>query len=197
MTTRIGQDAIEVKAVARYIEEQSSIEANRYVFAYHITIRNVGQVPAQLISRHWIITDAEGAVQEVEGSGVIGKQPLLRPGEQFEYTSWTRLATPHGRMAGSYYCISEDAHWFEAEIPAFQERRAVAAGKDGVDTHTLYPNGSNYQRLNPKGHANNPNPHGHGHLPGTGPGKNGQGPSLDPLGNVVPFKSNDAHWPIH
>ena len=73
----------------------------------------------------------------------------------------------------------------------------MAAGKDGVDTHTLYPNGSNYQRLNPKGHGNNPNPHGHGHLPGVGPGKNGQGPSLDPLGNVVQFNSNDAHWPIH
>lgn len=75
--------------------------------------------------------------------------------------------------------------------------RTVAAGKGGVDTHTLYPNGSNYQRLNPKGHDNNPNPHGHGHQPGTGPGKNGQGPSLDPQGNVVPFNSKDAHWPIH
>lgn len=74
--------------------------------------------------------------------------------------------------------------------------RTVAAGKGGVDTHTLYPNGSNYQRLNPKGHNNNPNPHGHGHLPGTGPGKNGQGPSLDSRGSVVPFNSNDAHWPI-
>ena len=119
MTTRIGQDAIEIKAVARYIEEQSSIEANRYVFAYHITIRNVGQVPAQLISRHWIITDAEGAVQEVEGSGVIGKQPLLRPGEQFEYTSGCTIATPVGTMKGSYRMVAEDGSRFDAPVPEF------------------------------------------------------------------------------
>jgi len=74
--------------------------------------------------------------------------------------------------------------------------RTVAAGKGGVDTHTLYPNGSNYQRLNPQGHANNPTPHGHGHAPGTGPGIRGQGPSLDPQGNIVPSNSPDAHWPI-
>ncbi|HOY03169.1 Co2+/Mg2+ efflux protein ApaG [Zoogloea sp.] len=119
MTTRKDQDAIEVKAVARYIEEQSSIEANRYVFAYHITIRNTGQVPAQLVSRHWIITDAEGAVQEVEGAGVIGKQPLLRPGEQFEYTSGCTIATPVGTMKGSYRMVAEDGSRFDAPVPEF------------------------------------------------------------------------------
>jgi hypothetical protein len=75
--------------------------------------------------------------------------------------------------------------------------KTVPAGKGGVDTHTLYPNGSNYQRLNPQGHTNNPTPHGHGHLPGTGPGMKGQGPSTDPHGNVVPWNSPAAHWPIH
>lgn len=75
--------------------------------------------------------------------------------------------------------------------------KTVAAGKGGVDTHTLYPNGSNYQRLNPQGHANNPTPHGHGHAPGTGPGMKGQGPSLDVNGNVVPWNSPAAHWPIN
>ncbi|MDZ7653986.1 MAG: hypothetical protein U5L03_16215 [Burkholderiaceae bacterium] len=75
--------------------------------------------------------------------------------------------------------------------------RTVAAGKGGVDTHTLYPNGSNYQRLNPQGHANNPTPHGHGHAPGTGPGMKGQGSSLDVHGNTVPSNSPAAHWPIN
>jgi hypothetical protein len=74
--------------------------------------------------------------------------------------------------------------------------RTVSAGKGGVDTHTLYPNGSNYQRLNPQGHPGNPTPHGHGHLPGTGPGMKGQGPSIDPQGNIVPWNRADAHWPI-
>ncbi|WP_398311986.1 Co2+/Mg2+ efflux protein ApaG [Zoogloea sp.] len=119
MTTSKEQDAIEVRAVAQYIEEQSSIEANRYVFAYRITIRNTGQAPAQLVSRHWIITDAEGAVQEVEGAGVVGKQPLLRPGEQFEYTSGCTIATPVGTMKGSYRMVAEDGSRFDAPVPEF------------------------------------------------------------------------------
>ncbi len=119
MTTSKEQDAIEVRAVAQYIEEQSSIEANRYVFAYRITIRNTGQAPAQLVSRHWIITDAEGAVQEVEGAGVVGKQPLLRPGEQFEYTSDCTIATPVGTMKGSYRMVAEDGSRFDAPVPEF------------------------------------------------------------------------------
>jgi len=119
MTTSKEPDAIEVRAVAQYIEEQSSIEANRYVFAYRITIRNTGQAPAQLVSRHWIITDAEGAVQEVEGAGVVGKQPLLRPGEQFEYTSGCTIATPVGTMKGSYRMVAEDGSRFDAPVPEF------------------------------------------------------------------------------
>ena len=119
MTTSKEQDAIEVRAVAQYIEEQSSIEANRYVFAYRITIRNTGQAPAQLVSRHWIITDAEGAVQEVEGAGVVGTQPLLRPGEQFEYTSGCTIATPVGTMKGSYRMVAEDGSRFDAPVPEF------------------------------------------------------------------------------
>ncbi|MCK6394616.1 Co2+/Mg2+ efflux protein ApaG [Zoogloea sp.] len=119
MTTSKEQDAIEVRAVAQYIEEQSSVEANRYVFAYRITIRNTGQAPAQLVSRHWIITDAEGAVQEVEGAGVVGKQPLLRPGEKFEYTSGCTIATPVGTMKGSYRMVAEDGSRFDAPVPEF------------------------------------------------------------------------------
>ncbi len=119
MTTSKEEDTIEVRAVAQYIEEQSSVEANRYVFAYRITIRNTGQAPAQLVSRHWIITDAEGAVQEVEGAGVVGKQPLLRPGEKFEYTSGCTIATPVGTMKGSYRMVAEDGSRFDAPVPEF------------------------------------------------------------------------------
>ncbi len=119
MTTSKEQDAIEVRAVAQYIEEQSSVEANRYVFAYRITIRNTGQAPAQLVSRHWIITDAGGAVQEVECAHVVGKQPLLRPGEKFEYTSGCTIATPVGTMKGSYRMVAEDGSRFDAPVPEF------------------------------------------------------------------------------
>ena len=82
-------------------------------------VRNTGQAPAQLVSRHWIITDAEGAVQEVEGAGVVGKQPLLRPGEQFEYTSGCTIATPVGTMKGSYRMVAEDGSRFDAPVPEF------------------------------------------------------------------------------
>lgn len=102
-----------------YIAEQSDPERGVFVFAYTVTVENTGRVPAQLVSRHWIITDANGHVEQVKGLGVIGKQPLLRPGEGFEYTSWTRLATPRGTMSGSYFCVAEDGERFEAPIPAF------------------------------------------------------------------------------
>jgi ApaG protein len=110
---------ITVTPVARYIPEQSDEAANRYVFAYTITIANTGEMPAQLISRHWIITDAQQEVQEVRGLGVVGEQPLLKPGERFEYTSGTAIATPVGTMRGSYQMVAEDGQPFEAEIPAF------------------------------------------------------------------------------
>lgn len=103
----------------QYLPEQSAPEQGLYSFAYTITITNSGQVPAQLISRHWRITDAQGQLEEVKGLGVVGHQPLLKPGESFEYTSGCRLRTPSGSMQGSYFCVAEDGERFEVEIPAF------------------------------------------------------------------------------
>lgn len=103
----------------QYIEDQSDPEAGRFVFAYTITISNTGSVPAQLISRHWLITDAHQSVQEVRGLGVIGQQPLLAPGQSFEYTSGCALATAVGTMRGSYQMVAEDGTQFDAEIPEF------------------------------------------------------------------------------
>jgi ApaG protein len=110
---------ISVAAETQYIAEQSDPAAGRYVFAYTITIRNTGNIPAQLISRHWIITDAQSQVQEVKGLGVVGHQPLLRPGESFEYTSGCALPTPVGTMRGSYQMVAEDGTQFDAPIPEF------------------------------------------------------------------------------
>ena len=110
---------IEIIPTPQFIPEQSDPDDNRYVFAYTIAIRNVGSVPAQLVSRHWIITDANNQVQEVRGLGVVGKQPLLQPGERFEYTSGSSLTTPVGTMKGSYQMVAEDGTHFEAEIPEF------------------------------------------------------------------------------
>jgi ApaG protein len=110
---------ITVSARTSFIPEQSDDAANRYVFSYTITISNTGQVPAQLISRHWHITDANQKVQEVRGLGVVGEQPFLKPGETFEYTSGTAIATPVGAMKGSYQMVAEDGTQFEADIPEF------------------------------------------------------------------------------
>ena len=110
---------ITVAANATYVADQSDPSRNQYVFSYKITVTNTGSVPAKLISRHWIITDGEHRVQEVKGLGVIGQQPLLRPGESFEYTSGTHLATPVGTMRGTYQMIAEDGSAFEATIPLF------------------------------------------------------------------------------
>ncbi|MGZ5196039.1 MAG: Co2+/Mg2+ efflux protein ApaG [Ramlibacter sp.] len=103
----------------QYLPEQSVPEHELYSFAYTITITNTGEVPAQLISRHWVITNAAGEIEEVKGLGVVGHQPLLKPGEAFQYTSGCRLRTPTGTMQGSYFCVAEDGERFEAEIPAF------------------------------------------------------------------------------
>jgi len=108
-----------VSAAVQYLAEQSDEKAGRYVFAYTITIRNTGSVTAQLISRHWIITDSQGLVQEVRGLGVVGAQPVLRPGEAHEYTSGTAIATPVGTMRGSYQMVAEDGTRFDAPIPEF------------------------------------------------------------------------------
>jgi ApaG protein len=104
---------------ATYVEDQSDPSKDQYVFAYTITISNTGNIPAQLISRHWIITDANGKVLEVKGLGVVGQQPLLKPGESFEYTSGTHLETAVGTMHGTYQMIAEDGQQFDAPIPSF------------------------------------------------------------------------------
>ena len=110
---------ISVNVNTAYLAEQSDPSSDRYVFAYTISIANTGTVSAQLISRHWIITDAENVTQEVKGLGVVGEQPLLRPGESFEYTSGTAMATPVGTMRGSYQMVAEDGNKFDAEVPVF------------------------------------------------------------------------------
>jgi len=110
---------VNVSSQTQYVPEQSDEEKGRYVFAYTITIRNLGSITAQLISRHWIITDARNQVQEVRGLGVVGAQPLLKPGESFEYTSGTAIATPVGTMRGSYQMVAEDGTQFDASIPEF------------------------------------------------------------------------------
>jgi len=103
----------------RHLPEQSDRDAGRFAFAYTVTIRNSGDVIGQLIARHWIISDANGHVEEVRGLAVVGHQPVLKPGESFEYTSWTRLGTPHGTMRGTFFCMTEDAHPFDADIGEF------------------------------------------------------------------------------
>ncbi len=114
-----GNYDIMVAVKSAYLADQSDPSRNQYVFAYTITITNVGTIAAQLVSRHWIITDAEHQVQEVKGAGVVGQQPLLRPGESFEYTSGTHLATAVGTMRGTYQMVAEDGHAFDAAIPSF------------------------------------------------------------------------------
>lgn len=110
---------IEIKVATQYVEEESSPSDNRYVFAYTITIKNTGNIPAKLLTRHWIITDSDERVQEVKGVGVVGEQPHLAPGEEFQYTSGTLLETPVGTMEGSYQMITDNGDEFDAEIPAF------------------------------------------------------------------------------
>lgn len=110
---------ISVATRVAFLPDQSDEERGRYVFAYTISITNTGTVTARLLSRHWIITDANGEVQEVKGDGVIGEQPLLKPKESFEYTSGTAIATPVGTMRGSYQMLAEDGVRFDAPIPEF------------------------------------------------------------------------------
>ena len=107
-----------VEAVPQYAADQSAPQQSVFSFAYTVTIHNSGEVPAQLISRHWIITDGRGHTEEVKGLGVVGQQPLLRPGESFQYSSGCRLRTATGAMRGSYFCVAEDGERFEVPIPA-------------------------------------------------------------------------------
>ena len=111
--------AIRINVETHFVEEKSSIEHNRYFFNYTVTISNDGLVPAQLVSRHWIITDANEETFEVKGLGVVGEQPLIQPYESYTYTSGTELNTPVGSMHGSYQMVSEDGTAFDAEIPMF------------------------------------------------------------------------------
>jgi ApaG protein len=119
MSTSTEKYNIDVHAEAFFLPDQSDEEADRFVFAYKIRITNAGSVAAQLISRHWIITDADNQIQEVRGLGVIGEQPTLKPGESFEYSSGSSLSTSVGTMRGTYQMIAEDGTRFEANIPEF------------------------------------------------------------------------------
>jgi len=108
-----------VEVAPRFLPEQSMPEQGLYVFAYTVSISNIGAVPAQLISRTWNVNDANGHTERVKGLGVVGQQPLLKPGEVFEYTSGTRLRTPTGTMHGSFFCVAEDGEKFDTDIPMF------------------------------------------------------------------------------
>ncbi|MBS0228237.1 MAG: Co2+/Mg2+ efflux protein ApaG [Proteobacteria bacterium] len=109
----------DINVDARYLDDQSVPEERRYMFAYTIRIRNQGKVPARLLGRYWLITDGNGHVREVEGDGVVGEQPWLRPGEGFEYTSGAVLETDIGTMQGSYDMLADDGTRFATPIPAF------------------------------------------------------------------------------
>lgn len=110
---------IKIDVKSSYMQEHSDPEDNRYAFAYHITISNIGAIPAKLLSRHWIITDGNNNVEEVRGAGVVGEQPYLSPGSSFQYTSGAVLKTPVGTMEGTYQMVADDNKRFDAEIPVF------------------------------------------------------------------------------
>lgn len=111
---------IQVDVESKYLEDQSEPAERRFVFAYTVTLRNAGQVSAKLLTRHWIITDANGRIQEVRGEGVVGEQPHLKPGQGFRYSSGAVLETPVGAMQGSYQMLADDGQQFDAPIPAFR-----------------------------------------------------------------------------
>jgi ApaG protein len=112
--------SIRIDVETSYLEDQSEPKDLRYVFAYTITIRNEGKQPARLLTRHWVITDANGKVQEVRGDGVVGEQPYLKPGQGFRYSSGAVIETPVGSMQGSYQMVADDGAQFDAPIPAFR-----------------------------------------------------------------------------
>ena len=117
-----------VEVSPRFLAEQSMPEQGMYVFSYTVSIANVGAVPAQLIARTWNVNDANGHTERVRGLGVVGQQPLLKPGEVFEYTSGTRLRTPTGTMHGSFFCVAEDGEKFDTDIPMFVLDALSASG---------------------------------------------------------------------
>ncbi len=103
----------------QYLPDQSQPPEGPFAFAYTVTIRNSGSVTAQLVARHWVVTNAQGHEEHVRGLAVVGHQPVLKPGEQFEYSSWTRIDTPMGSMRGTFFCMTEDAHPFDAPVAEF------------------------------------------------------------------------------
>lgn len=115
-----------VTVTPAFLDEHSDPANHVYAWSYTVTVVNSGDIAAQLIGRHWVITDATDHVEEVRGLAVVGHQPLLQPGERFEYTSWTRLNTPHGTMEGTFFCMTEAAQWFEAPVPLFVLSHAQA-----------------------------------------------------------------------
>ena len=123
-----------VEVVPQFLQDQSSPDDALYVFAYTITITNTGEVTAQLISRTWNVNDANGHTEKVKGLGVVGQQPLLKPGQAFEYTSGTRLRTPTGTMHGSFFCVAEDGEKFDTDVPMF----VLDALSAGGGTRTLH-----------------------------------------------------------
>ena len=124
-----------VAVVPHFLREQSSPEDDLYVFAYTITITNIGEMAAQLISRTWNVNDANGVTEKIRGLGVVGQQPYLKPGQAFEYTSGTRLRTPTGTMHGSFFCVAEDGEKFDADVPMFVlDALSGEAGTGGART---------------------------------------------------------------
>ncbi len=115
----MAKPEFQCEARVQYLPEQSNPSEGPYAFAYTVSVRNTGDITAQLVGRHWVVTDANGDSEDVRGLAVIGHQPLLKPGENFEYTSWTRISTPVGSMRGTFFCITEEARPFEATVPEF------------------------------------------------------------------------------
>jgi len=117
--TRMARPEFTCTVRVQYLPEQSQPPGGPFAFTYTVTITNTGAVTAQLVARHWVITDAGGRVEEVRGLAVVGHQPVLKPGESFEYSSWVRIETTHGQMRGTFLCVTEDARPFEAPVPEF------------------------------------------------------------------------------
>ena len=126
-----------VEVIPQFLPDQSAVEVQLYVFAYTITITNIGDIPAQLIARTWNVNDANGHTERVKGLGVVGQQPFLKPGQSFEYTSGTRLRTPTGTMHGSFFCVTEDGDKFDVDIPMFV--LDALSGENGIgDSRTIH-----------------------------------------------------------
>ncbi|MCC9596979.1 MULTISPECIES: Co2+/Mg2+ efflux protein ApaG [unclassified Rubrivivax] len=115
----MAQPRFDCSVRVQYLADRSDPPDGPFAFAYTVTVRNTGDIAAQLVARHWIVTDAQGQVEEVRGLAVVGQQPVIAPGQSFEYTSWTMIATPVGRMSGTFFCMTEDAHAFDAPVAEF------------------------------------------------------------------------------